>query len=300
MINKSFPALFIIIISFTLCKKSTENKKIEYYENGKKKLEVPLKNGKKEGRFNKYYNNGSIKMQGKYVNDSLHGKITFFYPSGKVKKVENWEMGVKDGYEVNLYKDEKGKIESKILFKDNKKKKGIYYYKNGVIGLKNYYDEDGRIVGRKIYNKKGERKKDIQRVEFSPKTDTFYVGDTVGKKVFIANKLFNSTEFFTIDLDSISTTYMDSENKKKHRFKDDLSIQFMYKNHRDNLLPRLNDSIGYFRKIFKKKGKDTIEGVAFDMKVPPKDKKGEEPIIGYKIVFQKVFYIKDSTENKVQ
>lgn len=139
-----------------------------------------------------HYKNGFINRT-EYINRKdqqgrKHGTWKYYYPNGNIKRIENYTFGVKSGYfkyfnlEGNLKKVEKyynGQIEEdppELAELDIKKEyypdgsiKAMGSYKDGVAeGVTRYYTEDGeiekafvfkngRIIGKGIVDKLGEK-----------------------------------------------------------------------------------------------------------------------------------------------
>jgi hypothetical protein len=56
----------------------------EYYESGRLKLTVGLKNGLKHGSFKEYYENGTLKVRGRYKDDRKSGKWSYYDEQGEL------------------------------------------------------------------------------------------------------------------------------------------------------------------------------------------------------------------------
>ena len=110
------------------------------YENGNYLSIQEFKNGIGEGTWTNYYENGNLKEVGTYQKDKVAGPIQKFYPSGKLKAKGNyreWRIRVGEW----IYYDEQGKI----IKKENYGKKGDFrdvedYYKRGEIS-KSWYEQ---------------------------------------------------------------------------------------------------------------------------------------------------------------
>lgn len=60
-------------------------------------------NGKKEGMMIDYYKDGKVKIERLFKNDIQIGKSTFYYPSGKIKEVQYYEEGKITGGDTLFY-----------------------------------------------------------------------------------------------------------------------------------------------------------------------------------------------------
>ena len=85
-------------------------KVLEYYPDGKKKLEGELVNGERHGIWKYYYKNGFLWSEGKYWYGARKGYSTVYHENGKKKlegeyendlKVGKWKLWTEDG---SLYK----------------------------------------------------------------------------------------------------------------------------------------------------------------------------------------------------
>ncbi len=158
--NKVF---ILLLLTSTLFYSCTEVK-TERYPNGKIKSEITLKNGiengpvyyyhekypqvqmsytmkdgKKEGLFEKYYFDGKIEYRAFYVNDVIHGEETMFERDGGIVFQAHYNMGKKEGSYATYHA--KGML----------KEKGNYV--NDLWdGEWEYYDERGVLIGEALFN----------------------------------------------------------------------------------------------------------------------------------------------------
>ena len=65
----------------------------DYYENGRLKLSVGLKNGLKHGNFTEYYENGNIKTRGRYKDDEMHGTWSYYDEQENIVDRKKFEKG---------------------------------------------------------------------------------------------------------------------------------------------------------------------------------------------------------------
>ncbi|GIV42517.1 MAG: hypothetical protein KatS3mg034_1827 [Vicingaceae bacterium] len=72
-------------------------KEIEYYSNGKIKLEGTYKNGKMHGKWKVYYENGMVWSEGEYVDGLREGYSKVYYPSGKLQFEGEYKKGQRTG-----------------------------------------------------------------------------------------------------------------------------------------------------------------------------------------------------------
>jgi len=155
---------------------------IEKYPNGVVKSEIFYKDGKPAGIFNKYYENGNPKSKmvfnengiycsailynlqgqkvamGYYFNKQKDSLWQYFYNDTIVVAEENYNKGIKNGYERNysilgpIILEEKyyknGKLDSTwTRYTIEGKKKFVAHYKKGQrSGLYQLYDDNGKVI----------------------------------------------------------------------------------------------------------------------------------------------------------
>ena len=77
----------------------------EFYESGKLKYGVPLKEGKRNGIQRGYYESGKLKYEVPFVNGKARGYLKTYYENGRVKMsalyIDNKKEGFWKGYEPN-------------------------------------------------------------------------------------------------------------------------------------------------------------------------------------------------------
>jgi len=84
---------------------SKTEKHIGHYPNGKKRVEVTLKDGKEDGLYTSWYENGQKLYEGTYKNGERVGLGTMWHENGKRK----WEITYKDGKFISsIHWDEYG------------------------------------------------------------------------------------------------------------------------------------------------------------------------------------------------
>lgn len=98
-------------------------KKITYYEDGSKKSEVALKNGKRDGLFIEWYPNGSKSMEGQFKDGKYHGLWLFWYDDGKSRGRGEFKDGLRVGTHVFWHKTGAKSVE---VSHKNGKFHGIY------------------------------------------------------------------------------------------------------------------------------------------------------------------------------
>jgi antitoxin component YwqK of YwqJK toxin-antitoxin module len=78
-------------------KDKIEGAMLEYYPDGKVKMERNFKEGIQTGQTIAYYPDGKLKERQHYLNGVLEGGDTLFYPNGKSQFIVQFKNGKKDG-----------------------------------------------------------------------------------------------------------------------------------------------------------------------------------------------------------
>ncbi|MBS9778672.1 MAG: hypothetical protein KGV58_00010 [Campylobacteraceae bacterium] len=105
-----------------------------YYENGKLKQEINIKNGIREGVAGFYYGSGVLKSEKMYKNNLQNGKSKSFFENGKVMGVTKYVNG--DGiYQKILNQDGTSRVKT---FEDT--------YANGKIYEQEKFDKNGITI----------------------------------------------------------------------------------------------------------------------------------------------------------
>jgi len=80
-------------------KESDEGKKqvkTNFYENGQKKSEETLKDGKPDGLWTEWYENGQKKFEGTYKDGKPDGLVTWWNENGQKERERNYKDGKED------------------------------------------------------------------------------------------------------------------------------------------------------------------------------------------------------------
>jgi antitoxin component YwqK of YwqJK toxin-antitoxin module len=116
------------------------------YEDGKKKEEGTIKDGKQNGLWTEWYENGQKWNEGTYSDGEIDGLFTEWYENGQKKS----EGTLKDGLKQEgkwTYWYENGEKESERTFKDGKEEgKWTYWYDTGEIKREGIFKE-GKEIG---------------------------------------------------------------------------------------------------------------------------------------------------------
>lgn len=99
-------------------------KRLEYYQNGNKKIEGGLKNNIREGKWTYWYDDGKVWSEGTFKNGLSDGTFNIFNKDGSKYMQSNYKNGVPDGcwtfFNNNMKKKE-------VYFKDGKSIKEVNF-----------------------------------------------------------------------------------------------------------------------------------------------------------------------------
>ena len=129
----------------TLKNGKTHGLSTEWDYNGQKQREVSYKNGKQSGHYKTWYDNGQQEKEGAYKEGKIDGKWIFWYANGQKQK----ESSYKDGKESGPYRTwyDNGQQEKEGAYKEGKKDgKWIFWYANGQKQKEGSY-KDGKEFG---------------------------------------------------------------------------------------------------------------------------------------------------------
>lgn len=104
------------------------------------KIEIEMKNGKRQGSFVKYYINGKIDTRCSYQNDLIEGKEEKFHIKGYRVSETNYHQGKKNGLHMVYYPN--GEIMEQGSFVDDM-----------FDGKWDYYDDRGVLIGEGEFDK---------------------------------------------------------------------------------------------------------------------------------------------------
>ena len=239
-------------------------KYIEYYKNGKIKVQGNYKEGKRDGEFKAFLKNGKsagavIYKDGKIIKSTLvkamkdnasFSPVTDIYykleDSHTLRKVdyENGLLktyfiynkdGIPDGESVEYY--EEGNIESIVHFRNNiVEGLTITYYENGNIdeevnyknnkmnGEAKSYDENGKLNGRTIFKDDIKLEEDVYK-ENEILKNTFKNGELVKQDICTLNGTLKERRILNGDELEYSTFYQNGNVKQKILAKDKIIIK---------------------------------------------------------------------------
>ena len=101
-------------------------------DDGKKKSEGTLKNGKRDGLSTEWYDNGQKSYEGNFKDGEYDGLIILWYENGQKRLEEIYKDGKQDGLSTAWYQN--GQKRYEIIFKDGK-----------ISEIKGEWNEDGLV-----------------------------------------------------------------------------------------------------------------------------------------------------------
>ena len=87
---------------------------IKKYSDGQLKEKKPVKDGKRDGLFERYYDNGQLFEKIPFKNDEIEGLYEWYHKNGQLKRKTPYKNGKKDGMEEQYY--DNGQLEGKMFF----------------------------------------------------------------------------------------------------------------------------------------------------------------------------------------
>lgn len=152
-------------------RKYSNEKHVEYYENGQIEIEESFKNEKREGERKIWYPNGVLTSKKFFVNDSLDGKLERYYPSGQIEEDGFFQRGkpynvhrrYNDSTDLHIYWL-KSSAEYELV-KDSLVKE----YKRISLSLERVYNTKGENIVHREYNRLGKLQREII---FHPETNS--------------------------------------------------------------------------------------------------------------------------------
>lgn len=161
-------------------------KKYEYFDDGKPKKVVELKNNVKDGVEIEYFRNSQVFKSTSWENGKKNGPFRQFFPNGNLGVLINYSNDLRVG-EMKLF------------------------YETGEIFEIQYYDKSGRLIDVKEFDKMGHRTKELFPLVWI-ENDTLQIGDTVNVILSVGNisdfELVKGTALRVSDFDSINGKYI--------------------------------------------------------------------------------------------
>ena len=145
LLNSTSPLLILpIVINSLIYHGGAGKKDVEWYDNGNKKTEVFLKNGKLNGLVKSWYENGNKKFETNYKLGIKNGKHVYWYENGEMMEDITFKNDQKNGLETQWYENGQKKIE--VTFR-NDKIDGLYtaWHENGQMKAEAGWKDGERI-----------------------------------------------------------------------------------------------------------------------------------------------------------
>lgn len=135
-------SLLIAAVSLS-CNRYPETR-IEKYENGKIRSEIPYKNDSTIDGIAKYYHsNGQLSSWQPYTDGQEDGMVKDYYENGDIKSEAEWKAGVQDGISRWYYIN--GTLKDQSIWRNGKQYgSGFIYFENGNLKWYQCLAFDGR------------------------------------------------------------------------------------------------------------------------------------------------------------
>ncbi len=111
---------------------------VEEHPNGKKKMSVPIKEGKFQGTIKEWSSNGTKIYESEYDQGKQHGKETQWYATGRKKVELSYVRGEPNGICTEWHKMGKKKSEGNFIM-GKEDGKHLWWYANGRIDQEAFY-----------------------------------------------------------------------------------------------------------------------------------------------------------------
>ena len=126
-----------------------------YYTNGKLEESGSFAHGKKTGFWMGYHENGQLNYTGNYVDGIPVGIHKHFYETKELSSIGTFDdKGSGQGRETHYFED--GRVSATGITCEGNKKDSIwvYYYRNGIVSYKEYFDR-GIKIKNECFDEKG-------------------------------------------------------------------------------------------------------------------------------------------------
>jgi antitoxin component YwqK of YwqJK toxin-antitoxin module len=135
----------------------------DFHDNGQKKGEANLKDGKPHGDATGWHENGQKESEANLKDGKPHGLFVAWHENGQKKAETNYKDGKYDGLSVNWY--ENGQKKNGGNFKDGKEDGlAVLWHKNGQKKAEGNF-KDGTPISEKFWNSKGEEVDSIEEAD---------------------------------------------------------------------------------------------------------------------------------------
>jgi antitoxin component YwqK of YwqJK toxin-antitoxin module len=135
----------------------------EFHDNGQKKSEGNLKDGKQHGLSVLWHENGQKKTEVNYKDGKQHGLLVSWYENGQKVGEGNFKGGEMDGPAVWWYENGQKKTEGN--YKDGKMDgPRVTWHENGQKKMESTF-KDNEPISEKFWNSKGEEVDSIEEVD---------------------------------------------------------------------------------------------------------------------------------------
>jgi hypothetical protein len=182
--------IFILLLLVSSCKNKIEKK---YYNDGKIKSIVELRDNVRDGVMYQYYPNGPLKSKGKWKQGKEHGTVETYYPNGNLETISNWINGEEHGISKRFTRE--GKIYTIGKFIQNKKKELLIYSERGNVIERQLFDNLGRLIYSAEFDSSGQKEFDAL-YPIIESYDTVKLGDIYSVKVSFGLPLAGELKVF--------------------------------------------------------------------------------------------------------
>jgi len=133
-------------LSYELDNNKTTKTDFIFFDDGKRKEEIPWLNGKIHGDWISWYHNGIMESHYIYTNGVKNGKWQWWNENGKLREEYNWKDGKRNGEQIEWYENGQKMMLINYL-EDVKHGEEIQWYNNGNIKSKVTFNH-GKMNGK--------------------------------------------------------------------------------------------------------------------------------------------------------
>jgi len=162
---------FIIIVGTIILMSCSESIEIVYYDDGNVHVEIPIVDGKRNGKAIEYSKEGSVIAYAEWKNGLLNGKSVVYFNNGKISQENHFKDGIR-------------------CCNSN------FYLEDGSLREVHTLDNEGSLIDYIKYNKDGSQDLDIETRNpiYISKSDTIIFGNKFSLKMRVGNREYNSVE----------------------------------------------------------------------------------------------------------
>lgn len=124
-------------------------KAVEYYEDGRLKLWMSVKDGLPDGRWQEWYTNGKLRFDSNWKEAKGHGLWHYYHENGVLRQEEFYSLDVAQGIFRDYYNN--GQLKTISTWRDGKRIGEKKFYSDTGLLIKSEFYVDGELIETKEY-----------------------------------------------------------------------------------------------------------------------------------------------------